>query len=441
MTLTVGGRGGCDRIHLSTRDVWDRVDLWSAKDNNNQWFAINQCVDEVIEEVGIPACATIASQGKTDGKTHLGFNSNNCNNRNWLGQPGANQKNQNFAFTPVAGKENTYNIVSRRGNCNRNYLSVASGCGQTYVDSWHRDDNSGRQQWTVENAGNGGYTITVGGRNGCDRDMLSTRSVWNRADLWKENDNSGRQVWSIAQCVDDSAPVDTTDAGNGAAFWWRNPQWNNWNWGANWQAPNWNWNANQGVHWRQWWGNRPTRSQWGGLKFNWNTNFRFWFRFSRDNLWLRPASFNIGAKINFNSETGDNTVFRGGEGWAWDWIQLQGLRGWGLLKVSGHDFYLHPINVNGRIRNGSPVQLTDKWTWRCLWFWNGRRFRHISGRWLRVNDQDMLIVQRRFGGKKSIFELVGPDESPLENFPGVAYIPDDLIWDEEEVNEDDEALP
>jgi hypothetical protein len=87
------------------------------------------------------------------------------------------------------------------------------------------------------------------------------------------------------------------------------------------------------------------------------------------------------------------------------------------------------------------VELTDKWTWRCLWFWNGRRFRHISGRWLRVNDQDILIVQRRFGGKKSIFELVGPDESPLENFPGVAYIPDNLIWDEDEVNEEDEALP
>jgi hypothetical protein len=94
--------------------------------------------------------------------------------------------NTGSGYTIVAGDQ--------RGSCPRKFMSVGGGCGQTYIDWYHRDDNSGRQRWNFTNVGNGQYNVAIrNGRNNCDRNMISTRSVWDRVDLWRNDDNSGRQ--------------------------------------------------------------------------------------------------------------------------------------------------------------------------------------------------------------------------------------------------------
>eukprot|EP00178_Gracilaria_changii_P011138 TRINITY_DN3195_c0_g1_i5.p2 TRINITY_DN3195_c0_g1~~TRINITY_DN3195_c0_g1_i5.p2 ORF type:complete len:154 (+),score=22.64 TRINITY_DN3195_c0_g1_i5:613-1074(+) len=153
---------------------------------------------------------------------------------------------------------------------------------------------------------------------------------------------------------------------------------------------------------------------------------------------MRPRKVELGAKFKLDAEPGSPEVFRGGEGFAFDWIQLKGWKGFGLIKVVGKDWYLRPRKVNGRIRNGSPVVIGDELNWACIWFWNGRRLRHFTGRWLRVTDDGEVVIQRRIAGNKSIWQMVGPDESPLENFPGVEFVPESLIWNESEPEEDDE---
>lgn len=139
----------------------------------------------------MPACGRIINTGKLDARTHLAFRENNCNNWSHLVTPDHKNFQETFSFRAVEGKENTYNIVSRRNGCPRNFLSVGAGCGRQYIDLWHRDDNSGRQQWRIEKSGEG-YTFIVGGRERCDRVMLSTRNRWWRPDLWKENDGTGK---------------------------------------------------------------------------------------------------------------------------------------------------------------------------------------------------------------------------------------------------------
>lgn len=196
-------------MYLSTRDVWDRVDLWKERDDNNQWFGVSegQCQPTIPEPVDLAECNHIYSLGKTDGKTLLTAKTNDCNNNNWLVEPDTVNNNNmytgNWRFVPVDGKANTFNIIAGDDRkCDRRYLSVASGCGQTYVDVWTHDDNSGRQQWTVKrvHGQENVYTLTVGGRYECDRVHLSTRAVWNRADLWKSIDEGNKQYWSISQC-------------------------------------------------------------------------------------------------------------------------------------------------------------------------------------------------------------------------------------------------
>lgn len=112
-----------------------------------------------------------------------------------------------------------------------------------------------------------------------------------------------------------------------------------------------------------------------------------------------------------------------------------------MIKIVGQDRYLSVGKKDGRIRNGSPAIWRKNQSWVCLWFWNGRRLRHVSGRWLRVADNNKLVIQKKWGGRKSVFQFVGPDESPLENFPGIEFIPEDLLWEDEEPTEEDEQLP
>jgi hypothetical protein len=149
----------------------------------------------------VPQCSLISSLGKTDSLTGLSWNHGSCDNNQRLSNPADNgdQFSHEWNMVPVSGKVNTYNIVGKDNSCGRKFLSVGSGCNQTYVDLWNRDDNSGRQQWTiVQVAGTNGFTLTVGGRN-CDRVHLSTRDVWDRVDLWNAT-NDNNQWFEIKAC-------------------------------------------------------------------------------------------------------------------------------------------------------------------------------------------------------------------------------------------------
>jgi hypothetical protein len=132
-------------VHLSTRDVWDRVDLWRAKNNDNQWYSLKPWTAWAPEPVSFSDKVNIRSLGKTDDKHDL-VGQVNCNQSQYLANASDTGKNHVWRMIPLNGKANTYNIKMDR-NCNRDYLSVGSGCNQTYVDLWGRDDNSGRQQW------------------------------------------------------------------------------------------------------------------------------------------------------------------------------------------------------------------------------------------------------------------------------------------------------
>jgi len=85
--------------------------------------------------------------------------------------------------------------------------------------------------------------------------------------------------------------------------------------------------------------------------------------------------------------------------------------------------------------------LAEKLTPECLWFWNGKRLRHQTGRWYKITDDGTPIVDRDAEGPKSILRMIGPDASPLTNFPGIKYVPDELLWDTTDDKEEDDTLP
>jgi hypothetical protein len=160
----------------------------------------------------------------------------------------------------------------------------------------------------------------------------------------------------------------------------------------------------------------------------------------RDNEFVRPRTLTLNSLFKLDAEPGNNEIFRGGEGFAFDWIQMNEWKGFGLIKVVNQDWYLRPNKIEGKITHGSPVAISDELNWTCIWFWNGRRLRHFTGRWLRVTDEGELVIQNTLAGDKSIWQMVGPDQSALENFPGVEFVPEANIFDED--NEaDDETLP
>jgi hypothetical protein len=131
--------------------------------------------------------------GKTDGKDTISAPRDCGDNNVYLQPENADSLSQTMNLTNTG---NGYTIVAgdQRGNCSRKFMSVAGNCGQTYIDWYSRNDGSGRQLWNLISAGNGqlNFAITKG-RENCDRNMISTRAVWDRVDLWKNDDNSGRQ--------------------------------------------------------------------------------------------------------------------------------------------------------------------------------------------------------------------------------------------------------
>lgn len=101
----------------------------------------------------------------------LAVRGDECDNGNYLvsqeALTGSNKYSDKWYFKPINGKKDTYNIISNgHRNCERNFLSVGSECKQTYIDLWHRDDGSGRQQWTVKLVEKQGFvfSITANGR-------------------------------------------------------------------------------------------------------------------------------------------------------------------------------------------------------------------------------------------------------------------------------------
>lgn len=88
-TFTVGGRN-CGRIHLSTRDVWDRVDLWSAIDNDNQWYSVAPWKQYKPEQVNVGGKQVVRSLGKTDDRHFLAAKDDGCDNNAFLAADKAN---------------------------------------------------------------------------------------------------------------------------------------------------------------------------------------------------------------------------------------------------------------------------------------------------------------------------------------------------------------
>jgi len=169
------------------------TDLYFQNDVRQQ-YSIEACVAPDNSEIEVPSCARIQSAVKTDGAPFLSA-SNNCNDHGAFTSAAANLDKERFAdwrMVPVEGQLNTFNVIitDKRGkdqaNCNRKYLSVGAGCGQSYVDLWTHDDKSGRQQWTIKKvAGTADkYSFEVGGRRQCDRVFLSSSPTWDRVDLW-----------------------------------------------------------------------------------------------------------------------------------------------------------------------------------------------------------------------------------------------------------------
>jgi len=371
--LTNRGKGACKLNSLAFTDRATLLTLQTITDaNDNQEFSINTCTVKEDKKVDVPTCGRVQNLGKTDNKEMLSVFDNNCYRYSQLASKDKNNMQQRFRFVPIEGKDHTYNVISMRKGCDRVYLSVGAGCGQAYIDLAQRDDGSGRQQWRIVKTDNG-FQMTVLGREKCQRVILSTRNYWNRPELWKAQTGSGFQSWSFAECgANEPEPVD-----HSSEWFWKQPSNNEWNWGPNWNQPQWNWQPNQGDTWRQIWNNRPNfKKDFKDFDFNTNTKFRFWLEFVRDREYIKPETSATGSKLQLKNKPGNPQIFLGGKGIAWDWIQVEGQRGWGAIKLAETDLYLKPRKIDGRIKNGSPVVLVERLTPDCLWFWNGKRLRH-----------------------------------------------------------------
>jgi hypothetical protein len=199
------GRHGCHRRFFSTRDVWDRIDLWHSVDSNRQKYEVNAWEEYNPTAVNLPALAEIRAAGKSDNRVELGYNPNNCDHNQRLRALDAHDIHGEWSFVPVEGKKNVYNIIAKRTmNCERNYLSVSDNCGHRYLDLWHRDEKTGQQQFLVEPVGDGSNKVTfkVGGRDHCEHVYLSFADRGDRIDLWKVK-NTKNQHFTVHSLVAD----------------------------------------------------------------------------------------------------------------------------------------------------------------------------------------------------------------------------------------------
>lgn len=193
-TFTVGGRL-CPKIFLSTRKTWDRVDLWSSKNQDVQHFDIQKYDPYTPEDTNLEGFNVIKSVGRTDGNS-FAMQTRSCGIKVGFESTRDNQVAK-FQFRPVAGKKSVYSIQNTSG-CSRTFLSANSGCDSA-LDYWVRDDNNGNQHFLVqpvigkENT----YTIRhIGKKIECKKFMMSTRKNWQGTDLQPVN-SAINQEWEI----------------------------------------------------------------------------------------------------------------------------------------------------------------------------------------------------------------------------------------------------
>lgn len=144
---------------------------------------------------------------KSDNDKNLRWNKKSCDNKVDFGGSfnDPNFYSLNWNFIPVEGKMNVYNIVGKDATCGRMALSVARGCGQTYVDLFQVTDEY--QQFKISVSANGGYNISSIGRT-CDKIHMSTGAQWNNLQLTSSTDSLS-ESWSIQQCVNEViAPIE-----------------------------------------------------------------------------------------------------------------------------------------------------------------------------------------------------------------------------------------
>jgi len=93
----------------------------------------------------------------------------------------------------------TYHLYPLKGlSTNNKYLSCTSDGGK--VDLYHKDDNSGRQQWKLKQLSMSGknavYNITpFDGIFGSNKKIFSCTWDGKKVDLYHKDDGSGRQRW------------------------------------------------------------------------------------------------------------------------------------------------------------------------------------------------------------------------------------------------------
>jgi len=435
-TIRAKGRDNCDRQYVTTHRSDPKLYLWKEPKWRSGWFGIKNCKVDPVDAIEVPQCAKVFGMGKMDGRNYLSGTSHSCNAKSYLNTPEADAQTK-FTFNVVETKTNddgstykVYNIIAQRPGCKRNYLSAAACFCQSYVDFWDRDDGSERQRWTIQKTA-GGYTLKAGGRNA--RAYLATEKVGDQPHLWTENDGTGKQIWNFEHC-DPKEPEPIVDDSDEGDFWYTNPKWNEWNYGPNWTGPSCNYpNADKGY--RFWWNQRQTASQFNADNFKTDSNFRMWINFVRDDQFLKCLNPKEGSLCGVKPSAGSNLAFRGeDEGQAWEWVQLDEHKGWGAIRLVGTNLYLAPqLTACGYdsesvlVRPGSRIGLVEGLSYLTQFHWNGKRFRHVSGLWLKVDNKHRLVVGVR-GGQRSIWQLIGPDEAPLENFPCVSRCGDEHLY-------------
>ena len=113
---------------------------------------------------------------------------------------------------PYAGTllDGLYTIRAQDGPDNPvqdRYLSCGASASNTYVDLWHCDDGSGRQQWGLESVNlNGNMVYRIYNERGRPQDARRYLSCQRgpadngKVDLWFDDDGSGRQLWWVVPC-------------------------------------------------------------------------------------------------------------------------------------------------------------------------------------------------------------------------------------------------
>jgi len=102
------------------------------------------------------------------------------------------------------------NLYPVRGlTTSKKYLSTNKDA--SYVDLWNKDDESGRQRWSLKKTSDGFYNILIYSGVENSRKYLSVTSDGAKVDLYSKDDKSGRQRWQLIEIEDDLYQVTIKD--------------------------------------------------------------------------------------------------------------------------------------------------------------------------------------------------------------------------------------